>query len=246
MNDKPGDAQRREGSLLIKPRFGLPLRSQALPPTNIFTRPLLSKNGPPSQERAQVDAVPELPGDEHHQGEEVEQLLTVKMPLLPKDGAHDLEQIMTLEMATPLNGTAGGDSLVLQTVSINAVAKKRTETTIKTLLFNIVLLIIGMLFVGAVVVIMLFATYAIFKIAAFVVLLIALSHFISVQVKRISRLRQKKFVTATQLLQAIDKKAISKGEDKEEDMDHLKLIKEDTAVYLYALKHKDLKRGHRR
>jgi hypothetical protein len=243
INDVTGEAQGSKVShSFIKPRFRLPFKPLVLAQTNGSVKP----SGDESQDIEQVETAVMLTcsGDES-QG--IEQIKTVAIPV-PSTEVEvplTLAPVMVPQRPTLLQELEKTDSPVLRTVSVRTVSRKRTETTIKTLLFNVVLSMMGMLFAGVIVAIILFATYPIFKIAAFIVLLIALAHIISLQVEMIYRMGKQKFLTTTQLLRSVNKQAIPAEKDARGDIKHLKLIKKDTTTYLRALRGEDLKRDHR-
>lgn len=139
-----------------------------------------------------------------------------------------------------LAGFEDDDEPVLQTVTIGAVKKKRVRKKIRTFFINCLILFISLLFLAVLVVIVYFMPNLLYKVATLIVFLVACSYVASLQAKRIAYARQQTFLTVTQLVRAVRKVPV---DSKDDDMKHLKLLKQDTMTYLRALTTRDLKKG---
>ena len=133
------------------------------------------------------------------------------------------------------------EALVLQTVSIQAVIKERTKNKIRNFFSDIALLLYSIFFIGIIVVTIIIVPNSLFKLVSFVALLLVLSHILGVQVRRMHQAKKQRYLNSTQIMRAIKKGSTLPENDNEEDMKHLKLIKEDTMSYLRALRIKGLK-----
>jgi hypothetical protein len=133
------------------------------------------------------------------------------------------------------------EALVLQTVSIQAVIKERTKNKIRNFFSDIALLLYSIFFIGIIVVTIIIVPNSLFKLVSFVALLLVLSHILGVQVRRMHQAKKQRYLNSKQIMRAIKKGSTLSENDNEEDMKHLKLIKEDTMSYLRALRIKGLK-----
>ncbi|MEO9028583.1 MAG: hypothetical protein ABI413_07205 [Ktedonobacteraceae bacterium] len=134
------------------------------------------------------------------------------------------------------------DALAFQTVSMRVVKKIQRKKKVKSFLAGLVIFLLNILFLGILVAFIIELPGLVYKVATIVVFIIALSYVASVQMKRIDQAHYKKALTETQFLRAIKKRSNS-SHDK--DMQHMKLIKEDTMTYLHALTKKELRKGSR-
>ncbi len=152
----------------------------------------------------------------------------------------DIEQIVTLRVPaiSELLDVDDDEASGMQTVSMRAVKKKRARNRVKTAFAGSVLLLMSMLFLSLLVVAIVLMPDLICKVQVLIVLFIAISYVVSVQLKRIRRARQQKYVTVARFLRTVKKGSSA----KDDDMEHLKLIKQDTMTYLRALTAKQLKK----
>jgi hypothetical protein len=131
------------------------------------------------------------------------------------------------------------DASQFDTAPMRAIRRKQAKKQIRTFFANLMVILLGVLFLGLLATITIVITGSVAKIEAFVIFLIALSYITSLQVKHIHLARKQAYLTAPQLLQ-VDKEIPTPSKD--EDMEHLKLIKQDTSTYLHGLVAKDLER----
>jgi hypothetical protein len=135
--------------------------------------------------------------------------------------------------------TEDKDASQFDTTPMHAIRRKQAKKQIRTFFANLMVILLGVLFLGMLAAIAIVITGNVAKIEAIVIFLIALSYITRFQVKRVHRARKQVYLTATQLLQ-VDKEIPTPSKD--EDMEHLKLIELDTSTYLHGLIAKDLER----
>jgi hypothetical protein len=150
--------------------------------------------------------------------------------------AHDKK--MT-QFGVDVRKTEDKDASQFDTTPMRAIRRKQAKKQIRTFFANLMVILLGVLFLGMLAAITIVITGSVAKIEAFVIFLLALSYVTSLQVKRIHRARKQAYLTAAQLLQ-VDKETPTLSKD--EDMEHLELIKQDTSTYLHGLVAKDLER----
>jgi hypothetical protein len=134
------------------------------------------------------------------------------------------------------------EAFLIQTASTNAVKKVGAKERIGTFFANLVFLVLGILFLGAFAILIYEIPILSYKVTALTVFFVAFSYIASAYMKRIDRARHRRSLTVTQTMRAIRKEPAPKEDN---DMDHLKLIKQDTTGYLRAIRKKDLKKEMR-
>ena len=138
-----------------------------------------------------------------------------------------------------VNAQKRADASQFDTAPMRTIRRKRAKKKIRTFFANLMILLLGALFLGMLAAITIVITDSAAKIEAFVIFLIALSYVTSLQVKHIHQTRRQAYLTLSQLLQGT--KEIP-TRSKDEDMEHLELIKQDTSTYLHGLLAKDLEK----
>jgi len=194
----------------------------------------------------------------------VEQITTVQIPAITqKQTKDDLSSLQTMLLSTavekqtthslvvaqimmPLTPSVphftetDDDALLLQTVPIRTIKKKRAKKMVRTFFANVAILLVSFLLLATLAVIIGIVPSPIYKAEILLVLLIAFSYIASMHMKRIDRGQQQTYLTVSQFMHTVRKKPAS---SEDEDRKHLKLIKQDTTAYLQALTARDLKKG---
>jgi serine/threonine protein kinase len=173
--------------------------------------------------------------DEHLRPQNMLEVKQALMGIVSTRGpkyVHDGVSITSLqqEQAPQFQNKTG----MLQTIPLQTFMKERADKGVKIFFTNILLLVSGLIFMGVIVAIGLLAPYPLFKIVAFVAIVIAFSHILSMLVRRIRGTKDELYISVTQAMQRI-KKISTSLDNGNKDMKHLDLIKQATTVYLQAL-----------
>lgn len=143
------------------------------------------------------------------------------------------------QFAVNVQKTEDKGASTFDTAPMRVIRRKQAKNKIRTFFATLMILLLGTLFLGMLAAIIIVVTGSVAKIEAFVIFLIALSYVTRLQVKRIHQARKQVYLTATQLVQGSKELPTS---SKDEDMEHLQLIKQDTSTYLHGLVAKELER----
>ena len=101
------------------------------------------------------------------------------------------------------------DAFILQTVPLRTIKKKRAKMMIGTFFANVAILLVSFLLLATLAVIIGIVPSPIYKAEILIVLLIAFSYIASVHMKRIDRGQQQTYLTVTQFMHAVRKRASS-------------------------------------
>lgn len=134
---------------------------------------------------------------------------------------------------------ADKDASQFDTAPMRIIQRKQAKNKLKTFFTNLMGILLGTLFLGMLVAIIIVITGGVAKIEASIIFLIALSYITSLQIKRIRRARGKNYLTFTQMLQEDNEPPAT---SKYVDTEHLELIKQDTSTYLHGLIAKDFEK----
>ena len=134
---------------------------------------------------------------------------------------------------------ADKDASQFDTAPMRIIQRKQAKNKLKTFFTNLMGILLGTLFLGMLVAIIIVITGGVAKIEASIIFLIALSYITSLQIKRIRRARGKNYLTFTQMLQEDNEPPAT---SKDVDTEHLELIKQDTSTYLHGLIAKDFEK----
>lgn len=242
-----GDAEHQESSL---PDTDFFLGKKPGYPKRQFVSPITGPQFTPSSTLSaceQITAIQATSTTQELEQDNLSAQQTVIVPIVIEKKVTDsgvVEQIQPIQMVSVSQTVEVEDdeAVILQTVAISTVEKKRAKKKISTFFYNVMIMLLSALVLSFIVAIIIALSSPLYKAAVFLVFLIVLSYVVSLQVKLFYRARQQEFLTVTQMVQVVGKRPKS---SRDKDMKHLTLIKQDTTTFLRAITKKDIKKDSR-
>lgn len=242
-----GDAEHQESSqpdtdFFLGKKPGYPKRQFASPITGLQFTPSSTLSA-----FEQIAAIQATSTTQELEEDNLSAQQTVIVPIVVEKKVTDsvvVEQIQPIQMVSVSQAidVEDDEAVILQTVAISTVEKKRAKKKISALFYNVMIMLLSALVLSFIVAIIIVLSSPLYKAAVFLVFLIVLSYVISLQVKLFYRARQQEFLTVTQMVRVVGKRPKF---SRDKDMKHLTLIKQDTTTFLRAITKKDIKKDSR-